>query len=572
MNCDENNIIKLDQTIIIRSYDDKEFNVVKVSRDQKIGRTRVNLSNLASEEYGSVFELMNRKLVKVSEDDQEKYNSRALNDIIDMSLNIDNGDITHHNESNNDSDDENNQHHQNHSKIIPIRGDNSFYVDTNTAQKLKDVDIHRLKASGLSGEEIIQTLIQNSGTFSSKTEFAQEKWIKRKEKKYKRRIRVYKCTPSLLCQAYFTKSREKICNLRQDTLAQIVSQSGIHSGGRVMVIESMIGLVVGALAYRMNGKGRIIAVYGGQQPHLDLVHSLNLDLQSISIIETVPSNELGPAAKDVYVSGFAPQLVDDTSVIESSMLVDDNNNDNNNSNNNSRIVDQENNNMENDVVPDIFNSAHLMKDSNNNHISEINNNEDVVENDVNNNKKQFKQKKLKCQINPIINMMNSTFRNDDIKAKLRLHLRQGVDSLIIACKYRPLPILKQAIQLLTPSSPFVIFHEFQEPLVDCYMYLQQSGLALRLVLSDTWMREYQTLAGRTRPDMFMSTSGGFLLYGIYIGNTGNPNNNIDSNSNLKNENVENDDNIDDIQLDEDKKANDNNNQNGNKRHKKQKRS
>ena len=30
-------------------------------------------------------------------------------------------------------------------------------------------------------------------------------------------------------------------------------------------------------------------------------------------------------------------------------------------------------------------------------------------------------------------------------------------------------------------------------------------------------REYQTLPGRFRPEMFMSTSGGFLLTGIYIG-------------------------------------------------------
>jgi hypothetical protein len=90
-------------------------------------------------------------------------------------------------------------------------------------------------------------------------------------------------------------------------------------------------------------------------------------------------------------------------------------------------------------------------------------------------------------------------------------------SLILACKYRPLPILKQALYLLHPSCPFVIFHEFMEPLVDCYLYLQQNNLALRLVLSDTWMREFQTLPGRVRPDMFMSTSGGFLLTGVYVG-------------------------------------------------------
>jgi hypothetical protein len=89
--------------------------------------------------------------------------------------------------------------------------------------------------------------------------------------------------------------------------------------------------------------------------------------------------------------------------------------------------------------------------------------------------------------------------------------------LIIACKYRPLPILKQALYVLQPSSSFVVYHEFLEPLVDCYLYLQANSLALRMVLSDTWMREFQTLPGRVRPDMFMSTSGGFILSGIYVG-------------------------------------------------------
>ena len=71
--------------------------------------------------------------------------------------------------------------------------------------------------------------------------------------------------------------------------------------------------------------------------------------------------------------------------------------------------------------------------------------------------------------------------------------------------------------LLAPSSPFVIFHEFLEPLVDCYEYLQTQELALRLQLSDFWLREFQTLPGRMRPEMFMTTSGGYILSGIYVG-------------------------------------------------------
>ena len=42
-------------------------------------------------------------------------------------------------------------------------------------------------------------------------------------------------------------------------------------------------------------------------------------------------------------------------------------------------------------------------------------------------------------------------------------------------------------------------------------------LCHQVALSDTWMREFQTLPGRFHPEMFMSTTGGFLLTGIYVG-------------------------------------------------------
>jgi hypothetical protein len=41
-------------------------------------------------------------------------------------------------------------------------------------------------------------------------------------------------------------------------------------------------------------------------------------------------------------------------------------------------------------------------------------------------------------------------------------------------------------------------------------------LAINLKLSDTWMREYQVLPGRTHPNNNMSQNGGFLLVGIKL--------------------------------------------------------
>lgn len=67
-----------------------------------------------------------------------------------------------------------------------------------------------------------------------------------------------------------------------------------------------------------------------------------------------------------------------------------------------------------------------------------------------------------------------------------------------------------------PSGPVVIYSEYMEPLVQCYNYLLNSGLAVRLSLSDTWAREFQTLPGRMHPEMFMSTSGGYILSGVKV--------------------------------------------------------
>lgn len=94
------------------------------------------------------------------------------------------------------------------------------------------------------------------------------------------------------------------------------------------------------------------------------------------------------------------------------------------------------------------------------------------------------------------------------------------DSLIIASKYHPLPVLKECLPLLGPNSPFVIYSEYMEPLTECYLYAQNRGDCLRMRLCDTWLREYQTLPGRVHPQMFMPVSGGYLLTGVYVGLSG----------------------------------------------------
>ncbi len=41
--------------------------------------------------------------------------------------------------------------------------------------------------------------------------------------------------------------------MRSEKLAQILSHGGVFSGSKVLVFESVVGLVVGSIAYRMRG-------------------------------------------------------------------------------------------------------------------------------------------------------------------------------------------------------------------------------------------------------------------------------------------------------------------------------
>jgi len=52
--------------------------------------------------------------------------------------------------------------------------------------------------------------------------------------------------------------------------------------------------------------------------------------------------------------------------------------------------------------------------------------------------------------------------------------------------------------------------------MECSHALQQERVVINLRLSDTWMRDYQVLEGRTHPNISMSLNGGLILTGIKL--------------------------------------------------------
>ena len=88
--------------------------------------------------------------------------------------------------------------------------DNRNLVDDTKSQPLGQTEIALLREKGISGPEILDTLISNSKTFSQKTEFSQEKYVKKKVRAYGDSLVFSKPTLNLIVDYYFNKDAIKI--------------------------------------------------------------------------------------------------------------------------------------------------------------------------------------------------------------------------------------------------------------------------------------------------------------------------------------------------------------------------
>jgi tRNA (adenine58-N1)-methyltransferase non-catalytic subunit len=121
------------------------------------------------------------------------------------------------------------------SNELVVSNDNRDLVDRNaltkgkeSSQKLGASEIEELKQSGRDGKEVIKALIENSETFKQKTEFSQAKWLKRKTAKHVPSFRAVRCTSLSLCRAYLAKEPHRICHLREDSLARLLTLSNVQ--------------------------------------------------------------------------------------------------------------------------------------------------------------------------------------------------------------------------------------------------------------------------------------------------------------------------------------------------------
>ena len=107
--------------------------------------------------------------------------------------------------------------------------DNRNIFDDGMSQQLSKDEIVELKDKGLPGTLIVEQLLENSKTFNKKTEYAQEKYLKKKEKKYCEYLTIRRPNIRQVAGILYKQDPSKILGVRIDTLAQMLTAIGVHS-------------------------------------------------------------------------------------------------------------------------------------------------------------------------------------------------------------------------------------------------------------------------------------------------------------------------------------------------------
>lgn len=360
--------------------------------------------------------------------------------------------------------------------------DNRSITDDGTSQKLSKEEIEDLREAGKSSNEIVGCLIENSTSFASKTEYSQEKYIKKKENKYFRYLTILKPSIAILQAIYFRQDHSKINCLRMDTLSQILSFCDVKADGQYILYDGgSCGLAAAALMSRIGSetKGNLIHLHPGNQAQMTLVHAMNFPDEQLKRMHTV----------NLYT--FL------------------------------RLYHQGEN-----VIIDELAKKYALSRKLANDVKRKNNDED--ENNLNIKRPKFEDSSMKAD-ELIVHEDNKIDHTTSLVGTFKMprwfdetreavnRIKQSVtQGIAIIGREHPLNIINELLSFLGASRPFVIYHCHREPLQETYVALKQRKDIINLKLFSNFCRGYQVLHNRTHPDIMTNDLGGYLLTGYLV--------------------------------------------------------
>lgn len=376
--------------------------------------------------------------------------------------------------------------------------DNRFIRSDAQAQLLSNEEIEQFKEGQLSTKEIVQTLVQNSVTFKEKSAYSQAKYVKRKVHKYSVYLRVSRPNATTLCELFFAQSPHKTAHMRVDALSQMLSMCNVRATGNYLVLDCCVGLLTAAVLERLLGTsagettrpdiGACIQMYvepGPVSTWRQAVNALNYSPDNLNhsltsiqyhrAIELLKTDD--PTKCSAHEAAGRLQLL-----LNHCMA--------------NRLKSESNGDI-NAEVDELLKANESIKLS-----RPFTPLEDTVENPA---------KRLKIEQR----LQRKQLRLTEQQLAEKVLFERRLDGiLMIVRSFDPALLMPTLLDFLVPSGRFVIFAHSMEPLVECYRELK--GKAVNVKLSESWMRRYQVLASRTRPDMNMSGRSGYFLSGIKV--------------------------------------------------------
>lgn len=462
----EDNIITVGKYVIIKKQNFKKIYKVATNGTLMLGRDTVQMHEIIGKPFWTTFEMIPVKEGKRTYFLKEVLETESLNDLLNK---------------------------------LPSGNDNRTIVDDGTSQKLSKEEILRLQESGKTGKEIVGSLIENNKSFLDRTEYSQEKYLKKKEQKYLRYITIWKPNISLLHDVYFQLDHNKIGNLRMDSLSQLLSYSDVQSDGLYMLYDSgSHGMSAAAILNRIgsNTEGHLINLHPGNVPQLALVNAMNFPREQLDKLINVNIYSF----LRLYHQGESAVLDKISKKVHNNCI--------NKIKENKGKNDDES--LLNNEIPQIEETD--MKEENLNNINESN---DKVEHSTNGS---LKRKRDESDIHEAAEVTVAKKPKWLMETQYAVKLVKGSKArgLVIVAKEHPLNIVTALLPFLGFSRPFVIYHAHREPLQETYMTLKQKQSVINLRLLSNFLRSYQVLPDRTHPDILTSDTGGYLLSGYLV--------------------------------------------------------
>lgn len=350
--------------------------------------------------------------------------------------------------------------------IIASKGsgiDNRNITDDGLSQSLTPEEIQKLRDECTSSTEIVSHIVENSSTFSQKTEYSQQKYLKKKEKKYFEFVQIIRPNIRLIADIMYRQSADKIYGMRIDQLSQLVSYSGVCGVGNYLLYESGTnGLLPATLLNSIgrNTEAKLVHMHPGNVPQKQALLALNLKQEQLDRCVSV---NLYSVLRQYYQGNGS----DDSIII---------------SDNRKHKLDPDNG-----TPP-----AKLIKLDG----EETSGNGSVV------------------AVRPETIGSKENWKIDNERACAIL--KDQVDGLIICAKEHPSTIVKFLLPFVKASRPIVIYNASREILADLYVEMKSTYSVTNLKITSNWMRSYQILPNRTHPEITMSGNSGFLLCGYTV--------------------------------------------------------